>query len=229
MAIEGEKLEAARREIVTLIMTHELPLEERTNRVLALAKEGVDLASHTERVWPSNAYYFPNLLHLAVTRPNTFENPDQFTPAEPEMIELLVEAGADPNLASSDGETVFDQAVQFGGSMDAVRKLYELGGRPNMSLTQLVRHIDTEMAKVLLELGMPLEVEKGVSPLHEAILAVRLDLVELFLDEGARTDITIGKKKRTLREIAEQTWIDLDPQDHDLSLANRLLDRLAPP
>lgn len=80
------------------------------------------------------------------------------------MIELLINAGADPNL-KADGESVFDQAVQFGGSIEAVRKLHELGGRPSLSLTQLVRYIDTEMAKALLELGMPLEAEKGVSPL----------------------------------------------------------------
>ena len=109
------------------------------------------------------------------------------------VVQLLLDRGADPNMASGHGETPLHNCAQQ-GHLDVVKLLLDRGGGINSMringvtpLHQAVEKDNKDVVRFLLDRGAdPNRARKnGRTPLHEAVKNNHEDVVRLLLDRGA--------------------------------------------
>ena len=129
----------------------------------------------------------------------------------PEMVRMLLEAGALPGDISGWGETAIFGAIKQGRTeivamlLEADPALTEMPNRTGMTpLAMAVRLGETESARMLIEAGADLEYYDrwGWTPLHHAAWMGSYDCVQLLLDVGADREARIPTGERAL-ELAE--------------------------
>lgn len=109
----------------------------------------------------------------------------------PGLLQLLKDAGADPNERDGFGTTALGWAV-LRDSVENIKELVRLGADPNMEshlrpLTSAVAAGKTEMVKALLEAGADSNIHErlGAAPLLEAVRHGYSEIVQLLIAAGA--------------------------------------------
>ena len=118
--------------------------------------------------------------------------------AAPQVIERLLDAGADANGTALEGQTIADDGGAVRARADAVRLLLTRGANvdttePYKGQTALMwaaAEGNTEAAAVLLEAGADIKAKStgGFTPLLFAVRNARLDTVDLLLTRGANAE-----------------------------------------
>ena len=118
------------------------------------------------------------------------------------VADLLLEAGADPNTASAEGETVLMTAART-GSADLVRLLIEHGAdvnaketwRGQTALMWAIAEKHLSVVRILLENGADLDAKtgKGFTPFLFAVRGGDFDIVRALLVAGANVNETGGE------------------------------------
>ncbi|KAJ3028519.1 UNVERIFIED_CONTAM: hypothetical protein HDU68_001515 [Siphonaria sp. JEL0065] len=122
----------------------------------------------------------------------------------PEVVQYLLENGANKNKARSKSEqNAFHRAVNY-GQFNSVRILLKHGGtkiNARTSSKKTALHFASgdgyfDIAELLLEHGANANVKDEIqmTPLHLAASNNHADIVNLLLDNGAEIDATSGKK-----------------------------------
>lgn len=114
-----------------------------------------------------------------------------------EIAKLLIEHGADPNLAQKNGEYALLNAVSR-GNMELTKYLLDNGANPNLDTgigTALAFADNTEIMKVLFEYGANPNIpdRDGDLPIIGSIDTGRMDEIELLIDFG--TDMNHKNKR----------------------------------
>ena len=116
-----------------------------------------------------------------------------------EVVQLLLDRGADPNKASEDGCTPLHRAA-WRGDKDVVQLLLDGGADPNKAdehgwtpLHCAARHSRKDVVRLLLKRGADpnKKDEDGETPLYKAAYEGFEDTVELLLERGADPNISI--------------------------------------
>jgi ankyrin repeat protein len=112
-----------------------------------------------------------------------------------EMLRLLLDAGADPNLGGAGNQTALAAAVIH--HQDAAVDLLldrgaKAGGDPRSGVPPLLFALDVEIAERLLDAGAPVDARdaRGGTALMGAVLIGDADLVDLLLERNADPDAT---------------------------------------
>jgi len=179
----------------------------RTDRVTALLKAGADPnAKSAKGITPLVAAtagedhdFFSDMLSAriqggpasefasrVVSRVNTLTQE-----AKLELVEVLLRAGADPNVQTPVGTAIYHAAAQ--GAAAIVDMLLAAGADPNPGpkrsvftpLAFAVLSGNTEVARTLLKAGANPDGRKGFRPLFAAVAASDLSMVQLLLHGGA--------------------------------------------
>jgi ankyrin repeat protein len=127
----------------------------------------------------------------------------------PEIVELLLKKGADPNDAGKGVSTPVGAAMALKYSAREMKALINAGGNVNYTsnafrqtpLMIVARSGDLEMAELLLKKGAKVNVSDdaaGWSVLHYAALGANADLVKLVIKIGAKLDATDKNGKTAL-------------------------------
>ncbi|MCJ1465053.1 hypothetical protein MMC07_003669 [Pseudocyphellaria aurata] len=158
-------------------------------------------------------------------------------PAAAQIVELLLDLGADPNIPDKDGNTPFAH-ISWHGQSDVANVFKE---RLNMGYTEettveripiwtLVKlgHIDLIAEEIAAGKANLNEKEPGTGngPLHIAVLRGRDDILQVLLDEGKMEINTVGQYDCTPLHLAAmhghedsldvlmKRHANLDPLDH---------------
>ncbi len=127
--------------------------------------------------------------------------------ANPEMVGLLLNCGAQPNVRATDGNTALAYCALSGGSLPVLRLLLRAGAEPNMGTFQktfplhmAVVMCSPEFVGALLDGKAKVDVanKDGLTPLMLAASAGKTATVELLLSRGADRDILDGAGKTAL-------------------------------
>lgn len=113
--------------------------------------------------------------------------PIHFYKGNKDILELLVERGADIHVKDKDGNT-----IRHFGKIDIVRFLVEHGAtaeEKNRALTEGINNLD--IVKYLAEHGTDLNYQDkdGYSPLHLAVKNGNLDIVKYLVIHDAKIDL----------------------------------------
>lgn len=134
-----------------------------------------------------------------------------------ELLRLLLDNKADPNLAADSGQTVLDQATRA-GNLEAAKLLLDAGARVGVSedgkdspLHGAAANGNAEMIELLLMKGADASArgQGGRTPLHALVngarsnVGARVSAAKLLLAFGAKTD-AIDSRGQTPLQIAQQ-------------------------
>lgn len=144
-----------------------------------------------------------------------------------ELIKLLLDMGANPDLATDDGQSALALAAAR-GHLEAAGHLLAGGANPNgtgdihVPLHDAVRHQHPAMVdKLLADKAKPdVLVQPGTTPLLTAIALNREDMIESLLNAGAKPDFTGPHGNTPLAAAVAQ---------HKVSIVQRLLAARANP
>ena len=142
--------------------------------------------------------------HLQIDKELTHPSNNQYSNYK-EIVRLLIEAGANPNLANDSEQTPLHSAGNFGETELAKilletclvnKKMVNLNAGDLYGLSPLhfaCRAGNLRMAELLLEWGAdPNSQEKyGFTPLHEAVESNHIEIVRLLIRKGADKNIAI--------------------------------------
>lgn len=142
-------------------------LKREKNNIKKLLPDNVD-----DEIYKGYDRYGAGLIHIASKRN---------TPEHIEIINLLIEKGADVNMKDGDGNTPLHIAVDR-GHIDIAKELLKRGADIN---AQNIHNGRSRGARF----GQPLRMWNGNTPLHLASISKKVKMVKLLLNAGA--DITI--------------------------------------
>ena len=135
----------------------------------------------------------------------------------PEMVRLLLQAGARPNVRATDGNTALAYCALNNGSLEILQLLVKAGAEPNMGTFQKTFpiHVATVMATPefvsgLLDAKAKIDVSNkdGLTPLMLAAAAGKAPTVELLLRRGAVRD-TLDLAGKTALDYAREAKQEL--------------------
>jgi ankyrin repeat protein len=138
----------------------------------------------------------------------------------PEMVAMLLNAGANPNTPMADGSSVLGHAA-VAGDVALFHLLLAGGARPNgllpgggKILPWAIRGGRQEFVKALMKADPdPHRKDRGGNPLLcVAMEAGRRDLVETLLELGADPAATDAAGDGTLHHALKRGWLDLVPK-----------------
>ena len=127
-----------------------------------------------------------------------------------DMVEFLIDRGAEVNLGNDDGITPLHSVASLGTSMVA-QLLLESGAHVDVRTKNGLTPLHTSakknkrgVARVLIENDADVNARnnRGLSPLHSAAYVGNTDLVALFLDHGASIDAQDDEKWTPLHSAA---------------------------
>jgi len=139
-----------------------------------------------------------------------------------EIVQLLLEKGADPKMASSSGNTPILDAVMR-KNVKVVAELLAKGVSPTAAnaegYTPLHRAATKEVAELLLSLDgdVAARTKNGDTPLHTALSMGYLEVAELLLDRGADIEAIGNFDHRPLHVATRSSFGD------GLAMVNMLL------
>lgn len=113
----------------------------------------------------------------------------------PEVVELLIDRGADPNralaLLTATGQNYSDMTrLLIGKGVDIN---YQINGLHKAALIEAATKGFVEMATILLDSGAEINIKfQGATPLHCASREGHLNVVKLLIYNGAKINITDG-------------------------------------
>jgi hypothetical protein len=132
------------------------------------------------------------------------------------VVQLLLEAGANPNTADNHGQTPLFLALKL-GKLDLVRTLIEGGGDVNLQsrsgfslLHDAVKRGDVALTRLILTLGPDLDARTvdGWTPLIAAVQK-DLEIVRLLLNAGADVNAASRFGYTSLQRAAAQNKADV--------------------
>jgi ankyrin repeat protein len=124
-----------------------------------------------------------------------------------EVVRLLLQAGARPNVRAKDGNTALGYCALGNGSVPILRLLLQHGAEPNLGTFQKAFPLHTavlmttpEFVGVLLDGKAKIDVanKDGVTPLMLAAAMGKGEMVDLLLGRGAARDLQDGTGKTAL-------------------------------
>ena len=130
-----------------------------------------------------------------------------------DSVKFLIENGADPNVADSDGLTPLQWIAKDGQNEN--------------------EDLPTEMARLLIEGGAELNIanEDGATPLHLVVETGNLKLTKLLIDNGAELNVTDGNERTPLHfaveagaEVEDEEGYE-EEEDDLIQVAQLLIDR----
>ena len=133
------------------------------------------------------------------------------------IIQVLLEAGADPNMTDSNGECPLLVAVLTGRN-DIVLLLLQQGANPNMGnkfgstpLHWAATRGYKNVIKQLIDGGAEPNSTNvvGRTPLHRAVNGHKREVVKLLVDMGADQNIADGEGKTPLTRAREIGYLDI--------------------
>jgi ankyrin repeat protein len=124
-----------------------------------------------------------------------------------EIVQLLIKKGARLNMKDDNGETPLFSNIRC-GSLDILEELLKAGAKvdeANASYETPLHHVDSlEKATLLFKYGATIKKdENGWTPLHQAVLDGKKDLVDLFLAKGAQINEPTNSGKTPLHLASE--------------------------
>ena len=148
-------------------------------------------------------------------------------------MQVLLEAGADPNMTNLNGETPLIAAIRTSCYHDVLHLLLENGAEPNKRTkygdTPLhfaawnINYVSISLVKVLIQAGADPNIANilGRTPLHGAARHGRIEVVKLMMDSGADKNKTDEEGKTPLEIASENGHLnivniltDKEPQPH---------------
>jgi len=140
--------------------------------------------------------------HLQIDKEIYHENNQRYRQFN-EVVRLLVEAGANPNLSNDSEQTALHAAGNFGETdiaktiLDTClthKKMINLNAEDLYGLTPLhfaCRAGNLRMAELLIEWGADVNAQEkyGFTPLHEAVESNHIEIVRLLIRKGADKNI----------------------------------------
>ncbi|WP_353280158.1 ankyrin repeat domain-containing protein [Wolbachia endosymbiont (group A) of Phasia obesa] len=131
-----------------------------------------------------------------------------------EMVELLIEKGANINMVSEDGPTLLHYAAAFSDKREVVELLIKEGANvdavnkvKNTPLHAAALSGKREVVEFLIEKGANINAvnESKNTPLHAATLSGKREVVELLIGEGAHIDAIDDNGNTPLSWAAEHS------------------------
>ena len=144
-------------------------------------------------------------LHLAVQKGNL------------DIVKILLEAKADPNLASIDGATPLHLAA-LSGNLGVVEALLKADAKPNLAMNDgytplhlALQKGNLGVVKVLLKAkaNPNLVMNDNITPLHLAIQIGNLDIVKALLEAKANPDLAMNDDITPLRLAVQIGNLDI--------------------
>ena len=142
-----------------------------------------------------------------------------------DILHLLLDKGAKPDIADENGDTPLKAAARE-GRKEAVKLLLDKGADPNMiddskntALHDAARMGHSNVIQMLLDIGADPNIAnegEGETPLHDAATEGHIDTVQLLLKNGADPNVTNRYGETPLDRTLEKEHNDVE----DLLLEN---------
>lgn len=127
------------------------------------------------------------------------------------ILEILLSAGANPNIVANDGSTALLEALAHDNTQAAelllangaeVNVMDDVGSTP---LKKAAMHANTELVHELLRRGAAVNAhdENNYTALHEAAMRGKREIVQALLDAGADRSVRAGHKQKTAAMFAD--------------------------